>query len=736
MMVKFNAGLRALVIAGHLVVAMAPWCQAQAQNSVIAITGQRSGNTEQLRIEFAQELTALPKTFATRNPARIALDFPGVGSALGMGRVAITQTLVDSALVAQSDERSRVVINLRQPANYRLDISGKALLVALEPVAGAATGSSPPKGEAAAPPAVAAGATLAASSAAPPLPAAAAPAAQSQVAAALGDIQFRRGTDGAGRIIVSLPGKQVGADVRQLGSQLLVDFSNVSLPERLRKKLDVTDFATPVQSIATSQTGNRVRMQITPQGAWEHTAYQTDTELVIEVRQVTQDPKKAAQKDAFTGEKLSLNFQSIDVRQVLQVIADFTNFNVVTSDSVAGTVTLRVQNVPWDQILDIIMRSKGLAMRKTGNVLWVAPKEEIAAKEKLEFESQITNEKIEPLRTQSFQLNFAKASEVGPQLTAGGTAEGGGGRILSARGSVIAEPRTNQLFVTDVASKLDQVTQLIAKVDVPVRQVLIEARIVEASSDFAKNLGAKLGGMDLRASRGGDGGYQLIGENRVAFGTNYANALSASGATSTMDASSSFVNLPAGGVGGFGAATFAGTLFSAASNRVLALELSALESDGRGKIISSPRVIAYDKTKAVIQQGVEIPYQMATSSGATAVSFRKAVLKLDVVPQITPDGNISLELDVSKDSVGTITAAGPSIDTKQIRTQVLVESGGTVVIGGIYTEELQEKDTKVPFFGDLPGVGVLFQNKSKVTKKSETLVFITPRLITDSSGSR
>lgn len=699
-----------------------------AENSVIAITAQRSGTAEQVRIEFAQELTVLPKAFATRNPARIALDFPGLGSALGMGRIAITQNLVDSAIVAQSDDRSRVVINLRQPVSYRLEIKGKSLLVALEPI-GVAASTEP-------------GLALPNGSKAIAAPPAEAPVAETSVTVPVGlspisDIQFRRGTDGAGRVVVSLPGKQASADIRQIGSNLVVDFNNVSLPERLRKKLDVADFATPVQYITTSQTVGRVRMQISPQGTWEHTAYQTDTELVLEVRQVTQDAKKSTQKDAFTGEKLSLNFQSIDVRQVLQVIADFTNFNVVTSDSVSGTVTLRVQNVPWDQILDIIMRSKGLAMRKNGNVLWVAPKEEIAAKEKLEFESQITNEKIEPLRTQSFQLNYAKASDVAPQLTAGGGgAEASAGRILSARGSVIAEPRTNQIFVTDVAAKLDQVAQLIARVDVSVRQVLIEARIVEASSDFAKNLGAKLGGMDMRASKGGDGGYQLAGENRIAFGTNYANALGSTGATTTMDASSNFVNLPAGGYAGASAASFAVTLFSAASNRVLALELSALESDGRGKIVSSPRVIAYDKTKAVIEQGTEIPYQMATSSGATAVSFRKAVLKLDVIPQITPDGNISLELDVSKDSVGAITASGPSIDTKHIKTQVLVDNGGTVVIGGIYTEEQQERDNKVPFLGDLPGIGIFFQNKSKLTKKSETLVFITPKLISDLAGTR
>ena len=706
---------------------------AHAENSVVAITGLRNGNVEQVRIDFRRELTALPKAFMTRNPSRLALDFAGLGSAMGMGRVAIAQALVDSALVAQSDERSRVVIYLRQSASHRLEITGKSLLVTLSPLGDASSAQVNGPG------AVAAAAPTAGQSAAQA--SASAGASESQAPPPLGDIQFKRGSDGAGRIVVALPNKLVTADIRQLGTNLVVDFGNVSLPERLRKKFDVTDFATPVQTITANQLGARVRMLVMPQGAWEHIAYQTDTELVLEIKPQSADPKNAAQKDIFTGEKLSLNFQSIDVRQVLQVIADFTNFNVVTSDSVAGTVTLRVQNVPWDQILDIIMRSKGLAMRKNGNVLWVAPKEEIAAKEKLEFESQINNEKIEPLRTQAFQLNYAKAVDVAPQLMAaaggsGSTPGASSARILSDRGSVIAEPRTNLLFVTDVGSKLDQIAQLIAKVDVPVRQVLIEARVVEASSDFGKTLGAKLGGLDMRANKGGDGGYQIAGENRVAFGTNYANALGSAGASTSMDTSSNFVNLPAGGLAGFNASTFAFTLFSAASNRLLALELSALESDGKGKVVSSPRVIAYDKTKALIEQGTEVPYQMATSSGATAVSFRKAVLKLEVTPQITPDGNVSLELDVSKDSVGTITAAGPSINTKHIKTQVLVENGGTVVIGGIYTEDDQMTDTKVPFFGDLPVIGVLFKNNTKTLKKTETLVFITPKLVNELASMR
>jgi type IV pilus assembly protein PilQ len=697
---------------------------ALAQNAVVAITGSRDGGQEQVRIDFANALTALPKTFATQNPARIALDFPGVGSAMGMGRVALAQVLVDSALVAQSDERSRVVLNLRRPANYRLALADKSLLITLESIVSEETPlvRAPVSGSA----------DLAARAPSEPL----------------SNIEFQRSSDGAGRIIVSLPNSSVAADIKAIGTNLVVDFSNVSLPERLRKRLEVIDFATPVQTISTSTVGDRVRMLISPQGAWEHTAYQTDRQLVIDIKAYKPDTKKLSQGEGFNGEKLSLNFQNIDVRQVLQVIADFTKFNVVTSDSVTGSVTLRVQNVPWDQVLEIILRSKGLAVRKNGNVLWVAPKEEIAAKEKADYESQASSESLEPLRTQSFQLNYAKASDIAPQLTAGGGAAspaptGGGasagaapgGRLLSNRGSAIAEPRTNQLFVTDIASKLDQVRQMLEKIDVPVRQVLIEARIVEATNDFGKSLGVKLGGVDMRAQQGGNGGYSIGGENRVAFGTSYANAVSSS-TGGTVDTSGSFVNMPAVGQGGFAPASLAMTIFSAASNRLMALEISALESDGTGKVISSPRITSFDKVKSLIEQGTEVPYQMATSSGATAVSFRKAVLKLEVTPQITPDGNISLEVDVSKDSVGSVTAAGPTINTKHIQTKVLVENGGTVVIGGIYEQNDTQNVTQVPFFGDLPVVGALFKNRSTLVKKTELLVFLTPKLISEATAAR
>jgi type IV pilus assembly protein PilQ len=422
------------------------------------------------------------------------------------------------------------------------------------------------------------------------------------------------------------------------------------------------------------------------------------------------------------------------VRSLLQVIADFTNFNIVTSDSVSGAVTLRLKDVPWDQALDIILQAKGLGMRKTGNVLWIAPKDEIAAKEKLELEGRAAIQNLEPLRTQSFQLNYTRAADIAAQLTAGPVAN----RVLSSRGSVIAEPRTNQLFVTDITDRIEKVQDLLSKLDIAVRQVLIEARIVEASDTFGRSIGARLGGSDLRTLRGGTSGYAVGGNSRVAIGGSYDAVSGTTGESSAVldTVNTSFVNLPAVGQGGFVPAAFAVSLFSASANRFLNLELSALEADGKGKLVSSPRVVTADKTKALIEQGTEFPYQQATASGATSVAFRRATLKLEVTPQITPEGNIILDLDISKDSRGETTTAGIAINTKHIRTQVLVENGGTVVIGGIF--ELTESDTeaKVPVLGDVPVVGNLFKNRQRTSNKQEMLVFITPKMVADRSAAR
>ncbi len=679
---------------------------AQAQVAIESVSGSLQSGVEVVKIDLSEALGALPAGFSIQSPARIALDFPDVVSAIGRSTIEVNQGNLRSVSVVPAGSRSRVVINLKQSTTYKTQWQGKSLLVVLDAVAGFAS----------------------------------APAAQVFAEAPvrgvmpLRDLDFRRGDGGSGRVVVTLPNSQVGVDIRQQGQLLVVEFMKTSLPEGLRRRLDVNDFGTPVKTVTTTQSGDRVRMLIEPQGLWVHSAYQTDEQFVIEIKPVKEDAAKLTQGPGFAGEKLSLNFQSIDVRSLLQVIADFTNFNVITSDSVSGTVTLRLQDVPWDQALDIILQSKGLGLRKTGNVLWIAPKEEINAKEKIDLESAAALQNLEPLRTQSFQMNYTKAVEVAAQLTAASSGTGAGAsssRLLSARGSVISEPRTNQLFVTDIPSKLEQVQQLIAKLDIPVRQVLIEARIVEASDTFGKSLGVKLGGSDLRAQQGGDGGYSIGGENRVVFGTSYGNAVASSGAGGTVDLTSGFVNLPALGQGGYSPATFALSIFSSAANRFLNLELSALEADGKGKVVSSPRVVTADQIKALIEQGTELPYQVASSSGATSIAFRKANLKLEVTPQITPEGNIILSLDVNKDTVGQATAAGFAINTKHIQTQVLVENGGTVVIGGIFEMTETDSETKVPLLGDLPGVGNLFKNRSRVANKQEMLVFITPKVVAD-----
>ena len=686
---------------------------ALAQNAVQSVTGSIQGGSEVIRIDFAQPLTAVPAGFAIQAPARIALDFPGVTNAIGRSTVEINQGNLRSVNVVQAGERTRLVLNLKAAASYKAQIDGKSLLVLLDPVAVAAT-------------AAPAAAVFAES--------------RNRDTQPLKDLDFRRGTDSSGRIVVDLASNQVGVDIRQQGQNLVVEFLKSTLPEGLRRRLDVSDFGTPVQSVTTFQAGDRVRVVIEPKGLWEHSAYQSDNQFVVEVRQQKIDPNKLTQGPGFSGEKLSLNFQNIEVRSLLQVIADFTNFNIVTSDSVAGAVTLRLKDVPWDQALEIILQAKGLGMRKTGNVLWIAPKDEISAKEKLDLESRAAIQNLEPLRTQGFQLNYTKAADIAAQITAGGggAAAGASARILSARGSVIAEPRTNQLFVTDIGSKLEQVQQLISKLDIAVRQVLIEARIVEASDTFGKSLGVRLGGSDLRGLRGGDAGYSIGGANRVALGGTY-NAVSGTTLESntTLDTTNTqFVNLPAVGQGGYNAATFAISLFSSAANRFLNLELSALEADGKGKLVSSPRIVTADQTKALIEQGTEFPYQQATSSGATSVAFRRATLKLEVTPQITPEGNIILDLDISKDSRGETTAAGIAINTKHIKTQVLVENGGTVVIGGIFELNETENETKVPVLGDLPAVGNLFKSRQRSSNKQEMLVFITPKMISDRAAAR
>ncbi|MDE2401490.1 MAG: type IV pilus secretin PilQ [Burkholderiales bacterium] len=704
-----------IVLAGVSLALVSPLTWAAA--AIQSITSTQQNGAEVVRIELSEPLALVPAGFVIQTPPRIAIDLPGVTNALGRNLVDVNQGNLRTVNIAQAGERTRLVLNLRQATTYKAQLQGKALLLVLDQSVASAPAGAP--AEVKSVPKAAQTVHFAEAQNVSPL--------------ALKDIDFRRGQDGAGRVVVDLPNNQVGVDIKQQGQNLVVEFVRATLPDRLKRRYDVTDFGTPVQSISATQSGDRVRLSVDARGDWEHSAYQSDSQFVLEVRNRKVDPNKLTQGPGYAGEKLSLNFQNIEVRALLQVIADFTNFNVVTSDTVTGNVTLRLKDVPWDQALDIILQAKGLGVRKSGNVLWIAPKDEINAKEKIDLEAKAQVSALEPLRTQAFQLNYTKADQIAKGLTGGQTSGGSGGsgqntRILSPRGSLIYETRTNQIFVNDIPSKLEEVQQLISKIDIPVRQVLIEARIVEADDSFGKSLGVKLGGSSIATGKVG-----------VGISGNYLGTGAVSGqVTDKVDfiPNSQFLSLPATALNGYNPASVGISLFNSARTRFLNLELSALEADGKGKIVSSPRVITADQVKALIEQGTELPYQTATSSGATAISFRKANLKLEVTPQITPEGSIILDVDVNKDSVGQVTTAGYAIDTKHVQTQVLVENGGTVVIGGIFIQQENEQVQKVPLLGDIPYLGVLFKNNSRSSKRSELLIFLTPKVVSEKGALR
>jgi type IV pilus assembly protein PilQ len=683
--------------------------QSGAGNAIESISAQQQGANVIVRIGLKNAPDKLPLSFAITNPARIALDFGATVNATGQATLELNQGDLRSVNVVQAGERSRLVFNLKRALSYAAALDGKAVVLTIDGSGGVAT---------------------AVDSSGVPV-ASAQPRAARQV---LRDLDFRRGANGEGRVVVDLPNNQVAVDVRQTPTGVMVDFLKTGVPEALRRRLDVGDFGTPVVQVTTVPQGDNTRMTIEARGLWEQTVYQSDTQLVVDVKPIKEDPNKLTQgSQGYRGEKLSFNFQNVEVRAALQAIADVSGLNIITSDSVSGNLTLRLKEVPWDQALDVILQAKGLDMRKNGSVLWIAPKEELLTKEKLELEQKAQIAELEPLKSEIFQLNYQKA-EAFKQVFG---LEGGDSknRILSKRGSAIIEPRTNQLFVTDIASKLEDVRRLIAKTDVATKQVLIEARIVEASDTFTRNLGAKLGFTDLRTQRGGDSGYQLGSSNtRVAIGGNLTGVQETTGQISTTTnaaANTQFVNLPASSINGAQAGSLAVSLFSSAANRFLNLELSALEEDGTGKIISSPRVITADKAVALIEQGIELPYQVATSSGATSIQFRKANLRLEVTPQITPDGNVVIDVDVNKDSVGQETRSGFAIDTKHVKTQVMVDNGGTVVLGGIYQQTQRSTTDKVPLLGDVPVLGYLFRSNSRTNDKTELLVFITPKIVTE-----
>jgi type IV pilus assembly protein PilQ len=717
---------------------------AQAANSIeqVTVTRGASGRTI-VKFTLKDAPANPPAGFAIANPPRIALDFLDTSSSLTTNQRAVDSPTLRSLNFVQAGNRTRVVFNLNAPQTFDTRVEGKDVLVTLADtgaVAGAAE-QGPAQRFAEARP--------------------------GDVTHSLRDVDFRRGTNGEGRVIIDLSDAGTGIDIRQQGKQLIVDFVKTSVPRNLERRLDVADFNTPVVTVDTFNQGGNARMVIEPKGLWEHSAYQTDNRFIIEVKPIQEDPNRLTQgtRGGYRGEKLSLNFQNIDVRAVLQVIADFTGLNIITSDTVQGSLTLRLKDVPWDQALDIILQTKGLDMRKNGNVVLIAPREELALKEKQQLESQAQITTLEPLQTELFQLNYAKAADILNIVNVQGATPGGtgasGARFLSSRGTAFVDPRTNILFVTDIPSKLEEVRRIIRQIDTSVKQVLIEARIVIANDQFGRTLGVRLGqqtGAKLFGNRYSVGvggslsttpvvnpsslGTGAVGTPRTAATQTPFELASGIAYPGYSDPNQLQVNLPAvlpAFAVGSTPAALALTLINLGSGNLLNLELSALEADRRGKVVSSPRLMTADNQKAAIEQGTEIPYTTGGggSTAALTTSFKKAVLRLEVTPQITPDNRVIMTVEIRKDSVGAfIPQAGggsvPSIDTKNVITQIAVNNGDTAVIGGIYEETINSTIDKIPFLGDVPVFGYLFKNTLRTTEKNELLIFLTPRIVRDS----
>ena len=687
------------------------------------------GGRLNVQLQMSQPLATAPASFTLSNPARVVFDIPRTSNATGKTVVAVNQGALKTVQVVQANDRSRVVLNLSKPVQHQLQLQQNALVIAL---AQESSELAP--------------ATVAAKRFSEPVAIA-----QHRVQ----NIDFVRGKNGEGRIVVDLSDSHVGVNVRNAGKTVVIDFTNTELPESLQRRLNVINFNTPVLYVDALRHNNQAQIVIEPQGDWEQSAYQADRKLVVDIRPLVKDPNKLIQgsKQGYAGEKLSLNFQRVDVRDVLKVIADFTGKNIVVSDSVSGSVTIGLKDVPWDQALDVIMQSKGLDMRVNGSVISIAPAEEFAAKEKAQLTADAERETLETLRTEVFSLRYQKAADFrsmllggGPGMTAGASTGGSTGssagrmnRILSQRGSVTFDVRTNTIFVQDTPKKLEEIQAIINKVDVPVKQVMIESRMVIASNTFSKALGARFGitqtgspGSNTNMTVSGSLGNRFteVSATGVATqGTHNGSIQTASNNGSTLTSSDGLPdlmsNLPVTNAYG----GIALSLLKLSANLLLNLELSALEADARGKVISSPRVTTANQQKARIAQGVEIPYQTATSSGATAVSFKKAELSLEVTPQITPDQKIIMDLDVRKDSRGETLPGGVAINTQNVQTQVLVGNGETVVLGGIYEQVSRKATDKVPFFGDLPVVGYAFKRNTKQEDKTELLIFITPKVM-------
>ena len=656
------------------------------------------GDRAQIKLVLSEALSADPLNFTIDNPARIAIDFPGTTLNLAEKTQTIGIGMANSLSAVEAAGRTRVVINLTRTVSYTMEVMGNTVVLNLE----GGVASSNPTGS------------------------------SSSYVSSVGSIDgidFRRGENGEGRIIIDLSNSSIPIDMGVEAGKVVVDFLDTQLPSNLDRKLDVIDFATPVKEIDTVSSGNNVRMTISAVSEdYEHLAYQSDNQYIIEFKPITKAEKEEQDKDKFgyTGERLSLNFQNIEVRAILQLIADFTGLNMVTSDAVSGNVTLRLKNVPWDQALDIILRSRGLGMRQSGNVIMVAPSEELAARERLELEANRQVEELAPLRTEFMQINYADAADLM------GLIQDEENNLLSERGTVSIDERTNTLIIQDISSSLEAVRGLISELDVAIRQVLIESRIVNADESFAKDIGVRFGyskhtkqGTQTRTNIGDDPAdpFVVIGGGQ-AGNTNFG----AGTAFTTGDNENLIVDLPAIPAD----ATALALAIGKVGSFLLQLELSALIAEGRGEDIASPRVITSNQHEAVIESGVQIPYQEASSSGASTTSFQDAVLSLRVTPQITPDDRIIMDLEVNQDTVGAEFNGIPAINTRSVTTQVLVENGETVVLGGVYTSTDTTSISRTPFFGDLPYVGFLFKRTAVDKNKSELLIFITPKILKDS----
>jgi type IV pilus assembly protein PilQ len=664
-----------------------------------------SGQQVQLKLHLSGPAPE-PMAFTIDKPARIALDLPNTSIALPSRRIDVRSGGVDTVLAAEANGRTRLVVNVDSLMPYTTKVDGNTIVVTL--------GSAP--GGAVTAPSVAR--------------ATAGPSASER---SISSIDFRRASDGTGRVIVQLSDSRTPVNVRQEGNQVVVDFAGTQLPKNLQRRFDVTDFATPVQSVDALRVDGSSRLVITSQGDFEQLAYQSDSQYTIEIRPST---KRAAgeERKEYTGERLTLNFQDIDVRSVLQLLADTSGQNIVVSDSVTGNLTLRLQNVPWDQALDIVLRTKGLDKRREDNVIIIGPTEELAAREKAALAARKDLQELSPVRTEFLQVNYAKVSDLAKLIKAAGSKES----MRSTRGTLSIDERTNTLLVQDTAERLADIRRLVQTLDVPVRQVLIEARIVVVNDTFERDLGARFGVTSARTN--GSNGLLAVTGNGAGADTmtgsalaNLAAGLPATPVTTPALANRYQVNLPV--------ATPAGTLGVSllGGSYLVDLELSAAQNEGRGEVVSSPRVITANQKQASIAQGVEIPYQESASSGATTTQFKKAVLSLKVTPLITPDNRVILDIDVSDDSVGSLvqSATGgtvPSIDTREIITQVLVNDGQTVVLGGILETTKTKSSDKVPYLGDIPILGHLFKTTTDVNNKTELLIFITPKILREGSN--